>query len=283
MRIAFIKSDKHEDKQLGSAFAHGLASLSTSDVVRVTTADSDDLHAFDVVGVIGVKSDDVVRRLRPGQKWIYFDKAYNRDWPRWWRVSVCAHQPTNHLLRGKFPLDRARAQGWLPLPDWRTSKPGDYILLAGASAKYHKFHGLPDPTTWATILVDRLRRHTDRQIVYRPKPSWKGAVPIPGTTYREPKSRVSIERELEHTHALVTHGSSAAFDALRAGVPSIIHGNAVTREISSTSWEDIENPLRDTTRRENLVAALAYHQWTVDEIAKGEAWPFISSTMQSIT
>ncbi len=282
MRIGFVNSHKDVDIQLSSAFGMGLINCGENSFnLHQIEPDTDDLRQYDLVCVIGVKSVDIVRRLLPGQKWLYFDKPYNRQWPNWWRVSVSSHQPTDYLLQRNYSPERARAQKWLPLPEWRSSSSG-YILIAGASAKYHRFQMIAEPTIWAREVVKHIRRYSQREIVYRPKQSWKDAVPVAGTTFRRPDSRISIEEDLRNAYVMVTHGSAAALDALRAGVPSVILGNAVTRDISSTSWSEIEEPRRATMdERERIVTALAHYQWTLDEITKGDMWKSLASIIKN--
>src|SRR5690606_33738992 len=113
---------------------------------------------------------------------VMLDKGYNRSrdckmW-RYTRISVGTHQPD--LSAFKFKPDRVRS---LPFPHiCPVRKSGKHILLIGSSAKCHEFLDLPDPTEWAASVVAEIRKHTDRPIVYRPKQSWRDAVPIPGTT-----------------------------------------------------------------------------------------------------
>ncbi len=151
-------------------------------------------------------------------------------------------------------------------------------MLAGSSAKYHAFYGLSDPTRYAQKIVKQLAHLTKREIIYRPKPSWREAVPIRGTRFSPPKSYMleNLGHILPTAHCLITHGSNACFDAMVAGVPSIILGDGVALPISSCDLykiEDLPKP-RDHARLQ-LLANLAYHQWTESELASGQAWDTI--------
>lgn len=77
-------------------------------------------------------------------------------------------------------------------------------------------------------------------------------------------------------HILVTHGSNACLDAMMAGIPSIILGPGVMGPISSRDLADLEHPrMAGKAERSQLLANLAYHQWTEAEMASGLAWGVI--------
>ncbi len=231
----------------------------------------------DNIAVVGIKSTIALKAaIDTGTNFILFDKGYHR-WDRiggiykFWRVSVNGHHPTHTLMNVNRSHDRLANVG-LEIAPWRKS--GEYILLAGSSAKYHRHYGLPDPTEWADGVVRELRKHTDRPIYYRPKKSWKGAMPIEGTTWARVTAR--IEWQLRDSWALITHGSNSCVEALIGGVPSIILGPGVTKSLSSTCLDDIEDPrLASFDERQQLLANLMYQQWTMDEYRSGEAWAVI--------
>jgi hypothetical protein len=153
---------------------------------------------------------------------------------------------------------------------WRES--GDYIVLAGSSAKYHDFYGLPEPTEWAKRIVGGIRQHTDMPIFYRPKPSWKEAVEIDGTTFSGPQDKLGSL--LNRAHCIVTHGSNISWEASLYGVPSIVLGNGVGAALGGTSLAQINDP--PMPDRDPWFAALSYFQWTEEEIASGRMWKFLS-------
>jgi hypothetical protein len=137
----------------------------------------------------------------------------------------------------------------------------------------------------AADLVGQIRRFTDRPIVYRPKPSWGGAEPIPGTkfSWSRAKNFITIYDDLKGAHCLVTHGSNACFEALQAGVPSIVTGDAALRPIFSTDIAEIENPRRASMpERRQIVDNLAYCQWSLGEIAQGDAWKFLRRQLDKL-
>jgi len=282
VKLLFLASEKPREQELAAAFCAGLARH--GDTGHVLTLDGSPIVAtgYDAAAFVGVKSRDLFRANRAaGIATVMLDKGYVRHKPagsevwEYWRTAVNHHHPTRSLA-GKFPSDRADALG-LALAPWRER--GGHILIAGSSAKYHSFYDLPSPTDWATRMVEQIRRITPRPIVYRPKPSWRDAVAIPGTRYSGTDE--TLDRALAGAWALVTHGSNACFEATLWGVPSVILGDGVARPISSTRVEDVRDPwLASDADRRAWLAALCYHQWTLDEFASGEAWPWIRQEME---
>lgn len=268
MKVAFLASDKEREQDLAAAFCAGVrAHGGEAETIDLTGAPVD-LAEFDAAAMVGVKSFEYWEGARmAGCVPIMLDKGYVRDrvrgaktW-RYWRVAVGDHHPK---LQAR-PPERFAALGLTAQP-WR--KTGKHIILAGSSAKYHAFYGLPDPTTYAREVVARLREVTNRPIVYRPKPSWRDAVPIKGCRYSTNTEHISAV--LRGAWALVTHGSNASFEAALAGVPSIVLGNGIAKPLSSTDLGEIEAPRLGNRAR--WFASLAYCQWTLEEFESGEAW-----------
>jgi hypothetical protein len=281
VRIVFWHSDKPRERLLADAFADG--ARVHGDTVELRPLESGPVSPADadVVCMVGVKSRELYRvHQREGIHVVYFDKGYTRHaaptpvklW-EYWRVSVDRHHPTEMLMDIARPMDRADRLG-LVMQRWRKPTKRGHVLIAGSSAKYHQFYGLKAPTPYAHKLVAALREHTARPITYRPKPSWKDAEPIEGTEYSGTDQ--TIEQALAGAHCLVTHGSNAVFEAVLLGIPCVVLGDAVARPISSTSVADVEAPYLATyEQRHQWLANLAYWQWTMPELHRGEAWQYL--------
>ena len=275
MRVAFFANDKNREQDLARAFIAGVEAHGDIGYLRTNNSAAGNC---DVAVMVGVKSIDLYRACQSaGIHIIMLDKGYQRHrqpgkrvW-EYWRCAINAHHPTDTLMKIKRPRDRMEG---VILQPWRTRTKRGHIAIAGSSAKYHRFYNLPDPTTWAIEVVREIRKHTDRRIAYRPKPSWHDAVPIPDTIYSGHNH--PIGGVLEGAHALVTHGSNACFEAVQAGIPSVILGNGVAKPISSTDISEVERPLLATLgERRRWLASLAYCQWSVLEFKSGEAWATI--------
>jgi hypothetical protein len=276
MRIAlFLSPNKFAERQLAGDLRSGIpAKFEWVDEVG---------PGFDFAVVVGIKRKPIIRALQArGTPFLYFDKGHNRRWnavqPDWWRLAINDYQPTHYLGRLNFPDDRADAQDWRVKP-WRHK--GSHIVFAGASAKYHAFYELDDPTAYAADVIRKLKTLTRRPIVYRSKPSWRGAEPIDGAKFIG-QARHPISDDLRGAHALVTHGSNACLDALLAGVPSVVLGNGTVGTISSKSLDEIENPILASMEScKQLLANMAYCQWSDREIRSGAMWKRVPALIEA--
>lgn len=275
MRVTFWHSDKPRERILADAFMAGVKAHGDEIELRPLQPEVE-VAQCDIAVMVGVKSRELFRaHWQAGVHTLMIDKGYVRSalagpvkqW-EYWRCAVDAHHPTAKLMDVKRPFDRVE-QLHFPIQPWR--KAGRHIVLAGSSAKYHEFYGLKEPTAYAGKVVRTIREYSQRQIIYRPKPSWHDAVPIDGTIYSTGDQ--TIDQVLKDAWVLVTHGSNACFEAISRGIPCIILGDGVARPISSTELKFVETPLLvKPSERMQWLANLAYCQWTQKEFASGEAW-----------
>lgn len=274
MRARFFASDKSREGALATSFRRGLRRHGEKVDIHPLGPEPD-LRGIDVAVMVGVKSRELYTACRAaGVTPIMFDKGYVRDrrpegrvW-EYWRVSIGDHHPTAKLMAEKLPSDRWDALG-LHLWPWRDQ--GEAILLAGSSAKYHAFYGLEEPTRWASKIIGQIRERTDRPIIYRPKPSWRDAVPIKGTHFSPQLEK--LRNIFPQTWAVVTHGSNISFEAAIAGVPSIVLGNGIGLPISATTLDRIEKPVHG--KRKQWLNNVCYWQWTEAEMFDGRMWDFL--------
>ena len=210
----------------------------------------------------------MAENIEAGRKVVFVDLGF------WWRrhggrfagyhkISVNGRHPGKYLMRRNRSNSRIRHLGVEAKP-WREE--GRHIILAGMSAKSAESYGF-QAEEWERRAVVELRKYTDRPIIYRPKPSWLEAKPIPGTTMQK---GVPLERALSGCHAVVTHHSNVAVDALVAGVPAFcMDGVAVS--MSGQQLSRIEEPLFPEGR-EQWLANIAWSQWNVAEMITGAMW-----------
>jgi hypothetical protein len=265
MRIAAYTSSEQRDIDLSRAV---LSCVGDGDLVT----DGNVRDGYDLHSIIGTKSRDIVEQLRDRKyHYIYWDKGYFRNkWPHWWRIAYCRQQPGDLVPHMRFDERRARKQGFFNrLKPWRRS--GRHILIGGWSEKCSVFCDIEHPDDIIGDWVRVLRGVTDRQIVYRAKPSWRNASPIAGTKFSD-TSRRRIAADLVNAHALVTHNSGTCVDALFHGVPAVILGDGLTRSISSNALSDIERPRHATdAEKRHLVAQMAHLHFNLEELRDGSA------------
>lgn len=206
-----------------------------------------------------------------GRKAVYIDLGYwgrrkRTRWDGYHKMAVNNRHPTAYFQRRAHSPDRF-AEHHLAIRPWRAR--GKHILIAGMSAKAAAAEGLL-PHKWERETIARLRELTDRPIIYRPKPNWAEAKPLDGSIFDRD---TPLERALLNCHAVVTHHSNVAVDALLAGVPCICPGG-VASVLSGHDLEQIESPPMPDGR-EQWAYDLAWTQWSVAEMESGAAFRYL--------
>lgn len=290
MNVIFWVSDKDFDKRISELLGRGITK-NRKDKFKVMDRKKyiGPVKGTDVAIVLGVKnnSKDILNdHLLANKNVIFIDKGYVRLRSpdpmltvEYYRFSVNGFQPIHYFQSRKRSDNRWREFNIDLQP---MEKDGEHIVFAGSSAKYSRFFNLPGPTEYATEIFKSIREHSLREVVYRPKPSWKDAVPINGTVFSSNRSK--LYKELEGAYVLVTHGSNACFDAMIKGIPTFVLGDGITKSISKHSIEDINNPYYPSDdERYQLCCDLSYCQWRPKEMATGEAWRHLRKTISEIS
>jgi hypothetical protein len=149
------------------------------------------------------------------------------------------------------PADRIQAHD-VVLKPWQRG--GRNILVCPPTDYFVAAHGCAD---WLERTLAALQRHTDRPIVVRRKPQ-------PGETL-EP-----LAEALSKAHALVTHSSNVAIEAVVAGVAVFVSPSSAASPMGLTDLSLIETPVYP--ERDKWLAHLAYCQFSLEEMRSGAAW-----------
>lgn len=229
-------------------------------VVRHDPAMLEQLPA-DIVPIVGCSYElrDIIKRwMATGRRFIYWDRGYARrvfaTWlPRgedggYYRWHLGAFQ-----LRalGDQPDDRWHALR-VPLMPWRKS--ARHIVIAEPSLPYQRFHGVEG---WTERTIEALAQVTDRPLVVRNK-----------------ESKRPLQADLAGAHALVTHGSIAAVEAVICGCPVFVDASSAAALVGETDLARIETP--NITGRRRWLNALAYSQFNERELVDGTLWRLLA-------
>jgi hypothetical protein len=174
----------------------------------------------------------------------YFDRGHGKSY----RIT------RNRFEAGavrKCPSDRLGKLG-VELKPWRMS--GREIIVCPPTGYFAEAHQCAD---WLDATLEALRKATDRPITIREKPQ-------PG------KAAVPLRTALASAHALVTHSSNVAIEAACLGTPVFVNQASAAAPVGETDLSKIETPLYPD--REPWLQHLAYNQFSIDEIARGDAW-----------
>lgn len=211
----------------------------------------------------------------PQRRAVYMDLGYfgRREGGKlfgYHKISVDSRHPTAYFQNRQHSDSRWK-RFKVKVRDWRPEAPNSPIILAGMGPKGASFEGY-NPGEWEAEAVRIMRKHTARPIIYRPKPNWPNAPQIPGATYTRPDS-IKLDDQIRGAHAIVSHHSNANIEAMVLGVPSFTEGG-VGSLVSLSDLAHIETPYMPAAR-EQFLADLAYTQWSVSEMADGQAWRYL--------
>lgn len=209
-----------------------------------------------------------------GKKAIYVDLGYWRREGQFGhhKLGINSRHPTSYFQRRKHDDRRWRSLN-IGIAPWQTKArtPKAPIIVVGMSGKGAAAEGYL-PQQWEAETIARLRKITDRPIIYRPKPNWRGSSPISGAEYQvgDNQGRDVPAVLSGGIHAIVSHHSNVGVDALLAGVP-VFCVEGITTPLSRTDLSKIEDPLFPDGR-EQWAWDAAYTQWTVPEMSAGHPW-----------
>jgi hypothetical protein len=295
MKVAFYASDKPREIMLARALGQAIQADGGEFEIRRTADYGEDDEGNDrkypgpspdtdvacAFGVKGKSRQIIEDHCALGIATLYFDKGYSRDKGEgghtlYSRISVNAADPLAYMMLKKRKPDRWTKLGLRMLE--RKPAPGGHVLVCCSSDKYCGFHDLGSAHEHAQKLVSHLRKITERHLVYRPKPSQKGVRPVGGASLSH---KQSIGEALRGAHCVVTHGTTAAMDAILAGIPAVVLGGSIARPIAETDIEKVDDPFWPSIdKRLAWAAAMAYCQWTADELRSGEAWTHLKAEIQ---
>lgn len=195
----------------------------------------------------------------------YWGRRQGGRWAGWHKVVVNARHPTSYYQARRHDASRAAALNVVPQP-WKN---GRHVLIAGMGDKGARAEGF-EPEQWERAAIAQLRQHTDRAIVYRPKPSWKTARAIEGVGY-SPRTQ-DVAEIMRGCHAVVTHHSNVAVDGIVGGIPAFVW-YGVGSTLGSQDLESIESPRCPTdAERAQWICDIAWCQWSIEEMSRGLPW-----------
>jgi hypothetical protein len=286
MKFVFYASDKPREIMIAKAFAKGIDKRHAFELRR--TADYGEDRIFEgptpdtdiaiVFGVKGASRQIIKEHLEVGKHAIYLDKGYTRHKGEhghtlYTRLSIDSSSPLRYMQRIKHGNDRFKELD-IELKDRRDATKDGHILFCGSSQKYHDFNGLGDAQEFAEKVLFKLRKVSQRQLVYRPKPSWTDARPIPGALFSSGSQ--DIKDALRGCHLVVTHGSSVGMLAAFEGVPIMVFGDTLMTPIAESDITKAENPTwPEQGTRMQWACDTAYCQWTLDEMRSGRCLEYV--------
>lgn len=265
----FFSPASARSKMLAKAMQQGI--IRSGDKARlVNSLTFDGTINADAAVFYGLSShlDKVFKVYREKSVAVYIDLGYwqrriNSKYDGYHKVSVNNRHPTAYFQNRQHDAARFKSLG-IEIQPWREG--GTSILLAGMSAKASQAEGFATEQ-WERNAARTIRIGTKMPIYYRPKPSWTGARIIQGTLFQR---NLELAQAFHDCHAVVTHHSNVAVDAVLAGVP-VFCTEGVASLMGCTDLTKILQPVRPDGR-EQWAADLAWTQFTPTEMANGLPW-----------
>ena len=145
---------------------------------------------------------------------------------------------------------------------WRRT--GSKILVVLSTEKPFHYYG-EDRDKWVKKVKATLKKHTDREIVFRTKAS------------RGERTNDTIYDALDDdVYALVTYNSIAAVEAIQYGIPAFALAPTAADPVGNKDLKMIENPyMPDEELVRKWLHSIAYSQFSLDEIITGDAWRMV--------
>jgi hypothetical protein len=286
--VLYLSTNSRE-QELGRALATGFNQLNVTCEPKTrsdfweTGIDPD----ADIVAFVGVKSKKIFEVCNQlGKLPLLIDKGYfgRGDY---YRMSFGSYQPT--YLHRYLNWTSHRFNKCVPSGVQMRRFADEAVMYVGSSQKYCNFHNLGDCNDYARNTLLDMRKHWDSKIIYRPKPSWfaKSKSGERREKFEEAPIRAefshpdrNFHQELSRCWAIVTHGSNGAAEALAYGVPVVMlsqEGVSPVYELCEHSLARINKPYFSPFLgvRQQLLSAMAWCQFTIDEIRTGYAWSTI--------
>jgi hypothetical protein len=194
-----------------------------------------------------------------GREFVYWDRGYNRRIFTTWLPRAESGSGYYRWSRNAFQMRSIRdvpKDRWMalrtPVAPW--SEAGKHIVIAKPSATYDAFHRTGD---WLDQTVETLKGHTDRPLVIREK-----------------LSETPLASDLVGAHALVTHQSNAAVEAVIMGCPVFVDQGSAAALVGLTDLSKIETPIYPD--RKPWLCSLGYSQYSEEEITNGVMWRLLA-------
>jgi len=198
-----------------------------------------------------------------GVDFYYFDHAYF--------FKAHAHKPNEQIGHRAYRItlngenlnyiteleqeDYDRIQKYkIKMPEITNNRKGQKILVAPPTDAVCRYYGIHSLKQWKLQLGDKLKNHTDREVVFREKDTDK-----------------PLQQDLDDAHVVITLQSAVGIQAQVRGIPVICDKVSMCRPIS-IDYKDIENEyVRDDELTNKWIDSLLANQFIEEEIRNGTA------------
>lgn len=203
------------------------------------------------------------KRLKDrGCRVLVMERGYLGD--RFSNTSLGFNGLNGHAQFPKYNVDDSRLKKLgIELKPWK--KGGDYALILGQVPHDASLQGR-DMVPWYRDIANEIKVRHALPVLFRPHPDLAKKGMTQNVPNAEP-SQGSLSDALAGAAFTVCFNSNSSVDSVIAGVPCVV-GDRGSMAYDMCG-HDIESIIRPD--RENWANALAFKQWTIEEIRSGDA------------
>jgi hypothetical protein len=190
-----------------------------------------------------------------------------------WKVGLNGINRTAYF--GEQDNDRTRADSLgLVCKPWRSN--GNFILVCGQHNKSLQWQGMPSMSNWFLNIYDKIRKYTDRPVIFRPHPRCRLEHIERGLKHvyrQEPKHIAStyddFDMDFSDVWATISYSSNPGTHSCINGVPAFVSTHSLAYSVGNDIdfLHDIENPLMPD--RSQWLNDYAHTEYTIEEISQG--------------
>lgn len=160
----------------------------------------------------------------------------------------------------------------LGLKPWNTA--GEYILICGQHNKSLQWQDMPSMSNWFIQTYDKIRKHTDRPIIFRPHPRCRLDHIERGLRYVERQEPRKIDGTYDdfdmyfnNIFCTISWSSNPGIHSIINGVPAFVGPSSIAYPVANNNLANIENP--NMPERQQWLNDYAWTEYTVEEITNG--------------
>lgn len=153
---------------------------------------------------------------------------------------------------------------------------GENVLICGQHSKSQQWNKNLKPETWLENVIQEVKKHTDRKIIFRPHPrdfEWCKSLPRIGAEIRIPQKIAGTYDDFDHVedfaraHIVLNLLGNTAIQAALSNIPVYTSKDSLAYPISIKNLENLENP--ESVDKNEWLLKICHCEWTLEEISQG--------------
>ena len=191
-----------------------------------------------------------------------------------WKIGINGINIGSYFVNEDKDNTRANSFGLVAKP-WKAN--GNDIVICGQHERSQQWHKMGPMNVWVKDTILEIRKYSNRPIKVRQHPRYPLSINYQGVGALK-SSSPTFQQDLESAWAVVNFNSGPGIEAVINGVPAFVGASSLAAPVANLDFSTIENPNRPD--RQQWLNNLAWTEWTIDEMRRGEPQRLISSFLQ---